>query len=319
MENETPKTANRIEWIDRWRGILIVQIVAFHVLGVACAYDADGGGSLATVVKWIENYHVIAFFALTGVVWTRKSSFVEFVCGKVRRLLVPYFVFGGVWALLFLLFARRFAPSYASVDSFAWWQTFASVLLCNGYPDGLGRRVVNALWFLPSMFGVSVAYYLIDRLLPSRDRQFLLLLPLFALWHILFCRTLPWDVNRIPCFMVFVILGRWLIPREPIRWTANHCLVGVGASLALYAIAGCHAPIRECFSRMGVGAWWFVFVTMLLVFASAVMAQSVRWNTLGVVGRASLGILVLHKFPILAIQAVPALRGVAFGNGGGYI
>ena len=67
---------------------------------------------------------------------------------------------------------------------------------------------------------------------------------------------------------------------------------------------------------MGVGAWAWVFVSMVLIGASAILAQSLKWKALEVVGKASLGILVLHKFPILAIQAIPSLREIVFGQGG---
>ena len=306
----------RIDWIDRWRGVLIFQIVAFHVLGVAVQANGSGNEILTASLKWIERYHVLAFFALTGVVWKRKSSFKEFLLGKIRRLLVPYFVFGGLWALCFVVLSHRFSCSYASIGEFAWWQPFASVVLCNGYPNGMGARVVNALWFLPSLFGVSLAYFVVDRYLPNRTHQLLLLLPLYALRNALVGMSLPWDVNRIPYFMMFVILARWAIPCSPSPWIEKHRIGGVLVALALYAFAECRPFVRACFDLMGVGAWAWVFVSMVLIGASAILAQSVKWKTLDVVGKASLGILVFHKFPILAIQAIPSLRKIAFGQGG---
>ncbi len=308
---------NRIEWIDRWRGILIFQIVAFHVFGIASNYIPSDRDSLTPIVKWIESYHVVAFFALTGVVWTTKASFIRFLSGKARRLLIPYFVFGGLWALCFLVLAKQFPADYISIDSFAWWQPFASVLFCNGYPNGLGARVINALWFLPAMFTTSVTYYFVDRYLPRCRYQLLLLLPLYALYHMLSGVNLPWDIDRIPYFMLYIILGRWMLPRAPIQWVAKHWFGGLIAALVLYVFAAGHSFIKLCFSEMGISGWSWIFTTMVLVFASAILAQAVRWNALGIVGRASLGILVIHKFPILAIQAIPALRHLAFTQGGG--
>lgn len=308
---------NRIEWIDRWRGILILLIVAFHVLGIGSNYISSGEDYLTPIVNWIGTYHVVAFFALTGIVWTTKDSFIRFLSGKVRRLLVPYFVFGGLWALCFVAFAKRFPAAYISIDPFVWWQPFASVLFCNGYPNGLGARVINALWFLPTMFSTSVAYYFVDRYLPRRRYQLFLLLPLYALWHMLAGYNLPWDIDRIPYFMIYIILGRWLIPRAPIQWIVKHWFAGLIAALVLYICAAGHPLIKLCFSEMGISGWSWIFATMLSICASAILAQCVRWNALGVVGRASMGILVLHKFPIIAVQAIPALRRIAFTQGGG--
>ena len=311
--------SNRIEWIDRWRGILIFQIVAFHVFGIASNYIPSNSDYLTPIVEWMGTYHVVAFFALTGIVWTTKTSFVRFLVGKVRRLLVPYFVFGCLWALCFIALAKQFPAAYISVDSFAWWQPFASVLFCNGYPNGLGARVINALWFLPAMFSASVAYYFVDCYLPRREHQLLLLFPLYALWHMFSGNNLPWDIERIPYFILYITLGRWIIPRMPIRWVAKYWYGGLIAALVLYVCAAGHPFIKACFLKMGISGWSWIFATMMSVCASAILAQSVRWNMLGIVGRASMGILVFHKFPILAIQAMPALRRIAFSQGGGGI
>ncbi len=309
----------RVGWIDRWRGILIFQIVAFHVIGVARHFQAEGDAAdvLTIASGWLERYHVVAFFALMGVVWRRKDSFREFLARKVRRLLVPYFVFGGLWALCFAVLVRRFACAYVEIGDFAWWQPFASVLLCNGYPGGMGARVVNALWFLPCMFGVSLVYFGVDRHLPGRRGQLLLLPPLYALHGVLAGTSLPWGLDRLPLFLMFVILARWTIPRAPLAWIGKHGLWGVPVALALYAFAECRPFIQAGFGRMGIGAWAGVFGAWVMIGASVLLAQSVRWKALEATGRDSLGILVLHKFPILAIQAVPLLRETFFGGGGG--
>ena len=251
----------RVGWIDRWRGILIFQIVAFHVIGVARHFQAEGDAAdvLTIASGWLERYHVVAFFALMGVVWRRKDSFREFLARKVRRLLVPYFVFGGLWALCFAVLVRRFACAYVEIGDFAWWQPFASVLLCNGYPGGMGARVVNALWFLPCMFGVSLVYFGVDRHLPGRRGQLLLLPPLYALHGVLAGTSLPWGLDRLPLFLMFVILARWTIPRAPLAWIGKHGLWGVPVALALYAFAECRPFIQAGFGRMGIGAWAGVF------------------------------------------------------------
>lgn len=304
---------DRLSWIDRWRGFLILQIVAFHVLGAFIQSGLDSADALLTVHRWIERYCVLAFFSLTGVVWNRKSSFREFLIGKVRRLLIPYFVFGGFWAACFAALASRFHCAYVEEFSMVWWQPFASVLLCNGYPNGIGARVVNALWFLPSLFGVSLAYFAIDRVLPLRSAQLLLLLPLFAMREMLGGVDGPWGVDRIPYFLMFVIIARWAIPRTPFSWVYAHRLGGVGLAIFFYAIAGASLLIRWCFGAMGVGAWSWVFVTMAMIAASAIFAQAVQIRFLERVGRDSLGVLVLHKFPILAFQAIPGMVAWVMG------
>ena len=47
---------------------------------------------------------------------------------------------------------------------------------------------------------------------------------------------------------------------------------------------------------------------MLRIIASAWLVQVIDWHILEVIGRASLGILVLHKFPIVMVQAIPCLK-----------
>ncbi|MGN0854427.1 MAG: acyltransferase family protein [Kiritimatiellia bacterium] len=192
----------REDWIDRWRGILMISIVAFHVIG-AIAFCCSGEAE--TAITFCKNrlamFHTKGFFVISGILWRTGESFGDFAMRKAKRLLVPYFVFGFAWALLFVFLSRYFP--YFNSGELTFWQPFLSVLLADGWPEGIGFRVINALWFLPCLFLVEIFYYWIARFIPNTRRQLALLPVCFALDGLISKPDIFWGLNLVPRFLIF--------------------------------------------------------------------------------------------------------------------
>lgn len=88
---------NRITWIDCWKGIAIVIVVAGHILDLK-------------VAKYIFWFHMPLFFFISGYLYKEKHDYLSFFKKKFFHLILPYISF----LLLFSI------PNYAKYISDIW-------------------------------------------------------------------------------------------------------------------------------------------------------------------------------------------------------
>ena len=293
----------REDWIDRWRGLLMLCIVAFHVAGALLpACTGEPKDSLTFFADQLATFHTRGFFVIAGMLWHPRSGFLEFLRRKVKRLLVPYFVFGFVWALMFAILGNRFC-AMATTDTQActltFWKPFVSVLLADGWPDGVGFRVINVLWFLPCLFLVEIIYFWIDRIMPNKYWQIVLLPVCFSINGFVFKPDIFWCLNLVPRFIACFILGRVMFCNEQIKIAR---VVKILSAILLFILV-CHPRLISQISTVfGLGQWSDFTRGMLGVAACAALAQALPSGMLGVVGRSTIGILVTHKVFVMLMQ-----------------
>jgi len=299
----------RFDWIDCWKGLLIVLVVAGHVVGGA-SHLCIGASQKALVFlyKVIYLFHMPAFFWLAGLCWRAKNDeFVMFAVKKSRRLLVPYAVFGifSVLAYVILmrgaLFSAVTTNHYQGMGEGAWWQPFASLIHAGGWPNGEGFRCNSVLWFLPAMFSVTCFYWIVDRCLKSRTSQLCLVVLLLGFEFINrrfgLVPTLPFGLSYIPLYGSFLILGRWLRIE---KLSVPGWVVALG-----WLVFGALAWMEpDCYWGYMRAKWYAVFLLMSImgIALSLWTAKALSGRWLISFGTASLGIMLLHKFVILALQ-----------------
>lgn len=294
---------NHQQWVDRAKGILILLVVLGHVVGaggnLAGGSTAEG---LLAIRKFIYTFHMPAFFLLSGLLWhDNRDRLSEFVFKKAVRLLVPYIVFG-----LGSVMAFAATVGYAN-----WWQPLVSLCHAGNWPDGEGFRCNSVLWFLPVMF-VSVS---LMRVLDVYWSSWMLwLCPI--LWflravcyryHIDF---LPWGIISVLWYFPFMIVGRSV---SRLKWR-HRCvfvnLVCMGFCVVAYSLVCVFwrlFPARlaswtgfSCSIVMAISASAFVFILAYMSF----------WEKGGrplgiffsICGAASLGVMLIHKFPLVFFQ-----------------
>ena len=312
----------RINWIDAYKGILILLVVAGHAIGAASHLIAEGSASrlvFEQAFKFIYLFHMPAFFFIAGVTFKPAStqSFASFIGQKSRRLLIPYIAFGLFSALVFILTSRAFDAAvgthatdsyYDAKSALPWWIPFAGLLHAGGAPNGLGFASNSVLWFLPCLFSVSLAYWLLDLMFPRPGCQLVLALLLLVVplsfW---IPRFLPWGISKIPYYLPFVVLGRWvscLTPGEG-KSSAQRRLIEIGVGLLLLAILVVGAVFTpNAAASLYSWGWREIFVGLAVVgsFALYFLICLFDCGWVRFCGRASLTIMLLHKFPLLALQ-----------------
>ena len=90
------KSKGRYEYLDFYKGLAILLIMAHHVLQYFEPCDF--------IVSYITDFHVAMFYIASGVLawltFSKESSFKSFLIKKVKRLLIPYLFFATLGAAL---------------------------------------------------------------------------------------------------------------------------------------------------------------------------------------------------------------------------
>lgn len=283
------------KWIDASKGLLIFLVVAGHAFGAASHI-----GSTVAIMSVHENiykviyfFHMPAFFLLAGITWSDGGKgFWKYVKKKAKRLLLPYLAFMALSMLV----------EYMWAGNIEWHRL---IIL-----DGC--RVNSPLWFLPCMFFVSVAYYLLDRCNYGWHRMValvLLLLIIGFMIRLLGLTFTPKWMPRVASFLLFMLIGHkflpikvWEnIPKFP-GWTCILLTTG-------FAVIGYFIP----WEALCPTYCWFAYQLVALVGTLIVLifCRAFPFNALCMLGVASLYILCLHKFPlVLAQMKVESLYGL---------
>ena len=191
------------------RPLIIFLLVVYHALCVFTGGWAPPEGVPDNAAYWwlghlISGFRIetIAFvggyvFCYQCVELGRRQGLLAFVWKKFKRLIIPCFLFGTVYFLLY-----RYNPS-----RFNWTVAFWRVA------NGIGH-----LWFLPMLFWCFLACWLVDRLLQwlhelheacYRPVGWVLLVALAGV-SLLRVTGLKMGLSRAPYFLFYFYLGYWL-------------------------------------------------------------------------------------------------------------
>lgn len=303
--------SNRMVEIDILKALGMICIVLGHVL------------KTGTVRQFLYSFSVPFFFFLIGVTYKHKSDIKLFYVEKVRRILIPYFSFAIVSILIFNVlgeFASSVSDSFATTDILP---NLVGALFGNSRTGYMKWNI--PLWFLTCLFA---CYFLVDsfeRLVICRQKQelvpwgrsvfilsgivisnilssefFDIMLPLqfetaflmasFAELGILFKNSVLFSSlkNKKNKVYVFVIIVAFLIGAviSLLNGEANAQTQSFGKSMCLYIA-----------SSVLWGAGLFAL--------SVMMSKSIKLSSFfSYIGRHTMGILLMHKFPVLLFQTV---------------
>lgn len=167
------KKSERIEFIDVFRGIGILLMIAGHInFGEKFDY-------------FIHAFHMPMFFFISGYFYKNKDiDFKSFIFKKIKSLLIPYISFGVFHYIVWLIFFREgniLRP--------------LKHLLLDNTND---MPIAGALWFLTSLFLVDVIYYFLRKYVKISYvlNIIIFLIALFGCsYNLIFSFTLPWALD----------------------------------------------------------------------------------------------------------------------------
>lgn len=289
MKNE------RMHWIDILKGIGIVCIVFSHVL--------QNTGALAKV---LYAFHVPLFFFVTGFLYRDgEASLTSVLKKKTIRIIVPYLLWGSI-SLVIFLFLGQYAESILESGRSA---TFGSGMysLLVGYSDGN-----SPLWFLPAIFLTAIFMWGYVHAYPILEKNIGIsiasVLPVF-LSIMLGCvfqtngvNSAFWSIDDVVILFGFTWCGYLMKKKEiaPTQLGVGIVLLSVGSVMALFA-NGRVSYLVGTYHNLIV---FYAIAALLIAGVASVSHHIGQCNLLEYVGRNTMPILLMHKFPVLFFQCV---------------
>lgn len=305
----------RVDWIDSFKGILITLVVVGHALGCASHLAVDiNRVSVERVCDAIYVFHMPAFFFVAGLVWHMQKSFKEFLIKKFMRLMVPYFVFGILSSLIYIVALGEFRTTITNVASDEYyngellnsiWDVIYALLHAGGAPNGFMFRMNSVLWFLPCMFVVELTYYWIARFVPTIGSRFCIGV---ILWCIA-CFTarfsdwlLPYGVMRLPSCLGFMIFGSCL--STALKRNMNVRKMAWATFTLALLFSGFYAVFPNPWVARIDYRWFILFkiAAMIGIGLSMFVSRFLDCRLLRELGLASMTIMLIHKFPLMFLQ-----------------
>ena len=182
----------RIDWLDMARGIGMILVVYGH------SYGPEN--------RYVYLFHMPLFFILSGFLYNDQHSFFRFLLKKITTLYIP---FAG-WNLIVMLVRLAWANHLGLLTP----ELLDGRLECMKLMFltlGKDGTYMGATWFLGALFVVSIAYKLVDMIIPRlKCKQFLIFLIFGAVAIYGFTHTLPYLQSRTLILSFFFAFGRFL-------------------------------------------------------------------------------------------------------------
>ena len=303
--------SKRITWIDVARGMAMIAIVFGHTV------------NMGPWKVWVYSFHVPLFFILSGMTFHVEAAFGRFCIDKARRLLVPYFCFGFASILAFFV-AGNFAASILGRGAVN--TSLGMYLIGLAYGNGKnGMMDFNLpLWFLPCMFVVYLfAFFLVW--IEKRSKRaggikalimLATLLISIAITQIDPVPALPFSAENALVLLPFFYFG---VVLRCVDWPVLRRYGKVFVGVAMFAIGLIAAMLN---ARNGIVDYvatacrsYPLFLIGAVFQCSGLMLilSTIRTtNALSSIGRQTMPVLVMHKFPVVLCQIILA-NVVVFG------
>lgn len=293
----TLQQKTRVAWIDIAKCLTIILVVLGHTL--------RGG----TVQRIVYSFHVTAFFFLSGMT-CRADRVIHRIKTDFLRIMVPYYCFGIISILIFAVLGE-FAASQFSLDvNTSWGNNLLELLYA--CPKNNRMKFNMPLWFLPCLFATKMIYYALHQ--AFRGKQTLIVSSSVLLTALSFVYTylngpsLPFNISVSLKMLSFFALGRVCFlqySKVSQRLTGKLVPLLIGlVLLAVTAVVACIAPQINYSGDTFPSVIGFVITSVTGCFGICFLSMGIRSKILEHVGKSTLAILVMHKFPVLLIQTV---------------
>jgi fucose 4-O-acetylase-like acetyltransferase len=309
MTHHGASVTQRIQWIDSAKGLGISLIVIGHVWSLS---------DPPLFYQWMFAFHVPLFFFISGLTLKPAAGPLAGVfAGKVRTLLVPYFVYALVGYLFYVagyVAAGALGREIEQFDYGLWIPLFG---ILHG-TLGDGYLVNSPLWFLPALFVTFLAGYLLNTYAGHHGLRVAIVLSVAAFGIWLGDRyRLPFGLLPAMIALLFFQAGyyfRRFAVSDRIPERAGSIL------LVLLFVVSLAAPLNGAvgIADMNVNqpllflAFAFNGILLSVLF---VQRAGILSGMLALVGRHSLAILVLHMLVIKSVKVVLlVVFGVDFGT-----
>jgi len=217
----------RIQEVDILRGFAAVLMVLGHSF-ITYPVDISNVHWCAALSHFIYTFHMELFFVLAGVVY-KCGNYKDFLRNKLKRLILPYAVFGGI-----ALVMKAVGGTLVNRDT-PLTEGLLRYLFCGGN-----------YWFIYTLFMMLVLYPVLEHVFNTERSQWVLLV-LFILLDRIIPQTDFLRIGSIIDNYPYFIFGRLLSSR-----ISNGIPTGKIASLFILGFLGVYIGIDQFEIRSGL-------------------------------------------------------------------
>lgn len=315
----------RIAWIDIAKGLCIIFVVLGHVMNP---------GFIRT---YVYSFHMPLFFFLGGICYKHKYRFKDFIAKRAKSILIPYFAFSVISIAVFFV-AAKIMPSVKDVLNCDLKDNMLVMLYGNSKPDCM--KYNSPLWFLPCYFIVVIEAFGLEHIKQKtnfsyfREAAILANIVIAVLINVFFSLRLPFQIETSVSMLVWyelgVLAGEKLDNLNIHRKSKNLMAAVISAGIIAGFVIGCinrrltgtSLQVRE--DVYGNYALYYLGALAGIIAWCCVSALIGKSGWLEKLGKRSIAILVLHKFPVLffqemfpitkkALENANSLQGIASG------
>ena len=291
------KQAERIGWIDTLRAFAVFAIVLGHTLRNA-----------TVVYPWLYSFHVPLCVLTSGVVFhVGQKKFDTFLKEKFRALMIPYYCFALISIALYAILGSKMEKTVGGGYDVSPLQSVIGMLYAN---SGTGLMRWNMpLWYIPMIFVLLLMAFWIFRCkddLKWNITVFLLsVLVAFILYEKIRLPNLPFGLETAIYMFPFFALGK-VIGSVKNEFTRKSILAKITVTVGCLAVGtfmtignGQVSYNADSYGTHGFGYFLVMAIMLCVGFVSLAMCFPNGVTPINYVGRNTVGIMVMHKFPIL--------------------
>lgn len=190
----------RLQWIDALKGIGIMLVVfAHHSLPVA-------------LDTYIFSFHMPLFFFISGFLFDfgkYAESSANFVKGRFRSLIVPYFCFAVITGLFYFLLDTAFQPGVTNIEFFENSILHGTSHILVAFGPAVSYN--PPLWFLTCLFVTELLFYGLIKKYYREPKKLVFWLAIAGvigyLYSVYVPFRIPWNVDVALAAIVFYGAG----------------------------------------------------------------------------------------------------------------
>lgn len=285
---------NRFEFIDVMKGLTIIIMVMYHLT----SFYSD----TEVIRDYATPFFMQLFFVLSGLFFSTKSSFGQYLLNKVNRLIVPLFFFYCINYLTFFIVSDIVGLGDKKIIS-----KFHLLYFADLFSPAEIFHYSGAIWFLLCLFNVTIIYYLVNKIKDGYLRLLVSLMISLIGFYMGNRINLPYYLDSAMTMIFFFGLGHFLKDLKFVFKRQSYDYILALVSILLYVILINYFDIYSKVMENEYTGNFALFLLGSILGISSVFFVS-RWirneKILNFYGKNSLIVLGTHQMVLIVVNMV---------------
>lgn len=171
--------ANRIQWIDTYRGLGILLVIFAHLY------------PNSRIEAHVYSFHMFLFYFLSGYLFKKSDIKIsEYIKKKICGLIIPFLFWDAISTIIEIILNRNVKASLLRMITY-------NGDLCWNAP----------IWFLLTTFWVSIIFFVLDRYILKTSLSTIILMCLSLVISYFINTNLPLELDTIALGLFFYVCG----------------------------------------------------------------------------------------------------------------